>query len=85
MAIVLVGAMSRRVNDTTDDELAAKDPASMTITCKKDESSDVSPSGPESEAEMAILRLARKRVRHADGQIAPRHGDRARRGHVAPR
>jgi hypothetical protein len=29
----------------------------MTITCKKDESSDVSPSGPESEAEMAILRL----------------------------
>ena len=29
MAIVLVGAMSRRVNDTTDDELAAKDPATL--------------------------------------------------------
>ncbi|GAA5870811.1 hypothetical protein JCM3774_001683 [Rhodotorula dairenensis] len=29
MAIVLVGAMSRRVNDTTDDELAEKDPATL--------------------------------------------------------
>lgn len=29
MAIVLVGAMSRRVNDTTDDQLAAKDPATL--------------------------------------------------------
>lgn len=29
MAIVLVGAMSRRVNDTTDDELAVKDPATL--------------------------------------------------------
>ncbi|GAA5984101.1 hypothetical protein JCM10908_006051 [Rhodotorula pacifica] len=29
MAIVLVGAMSRRVNDTTDDELAQKDQATL--------------------------------------------------------
>lgn len=29
MCIILVGAMSRRVNDTTDDELAQKDPATL--------------------------------------------------------